>query len=706
MNKYITIGFCLLGVYLSQGQEKVTDSTEVEKLDEIVVTGQYSPQSVKKSVFDVKVIKEKEIERQAGSNLSDLLNNELNLTVVPNTNAGRSTVSLFGLNGEYFKILIDGTPMVSDTGLGNNIDLTQINLDDIKQIEIVEGSMAVTFGENAVTGIINIITKKSSKYKWEINASLQEETVGDEYALFDEGRHIQSFNVANNISENIYASLNFSRNDFKGFLNDRKGKSYNQSDLQRGYDWLPKEQFSAKALFRYKKENFNFFYRLEYFNEKINFYNPVVEQNIHPPTQIANPFSLDRNFNTTRFSHQLSSDGKINKLNYQVFLSYQEQTKDVDIFQYFINTQEEVNNEETEYLFTKVFHSKGTLSNFITEKNYDFQLGYELASQKGFGSSVTGLFDGNDIENKLENYDFFTSAEFNLSESFSLRPGARVSFQSNFDTQFAGSLSTKYDFGNGYSIRNIIGTSYRTPNFEELYTFFVDSNHNVQGNENLIPEKSYSVFLSAKKDTWFKNGTKLTNSVKFSFLNVSDKISLAIVDIDTTPIMFQFINIDKYKYLGFSTNNTIQINNIKCQLGLSVPGISQVLDSETGANDEFLFSLEVNTKVSYEIPKWQTAFSLSYKYTGEQDEFIQRLDANGDTFYEKGTRESFNWMDASVQKRFLNNKISTTFGVRNLFDVTEIESTAVPGGTQDDPRNIAFGYGRSCFLKLSYNLNL
>ena len=92
--------------------------------------------------------------------------------------------------------------------------------------------------------------------------------------------------------------------------------------------------------------------------------------------------------------------------------------------------------------------------------------------------------------------------------------------------------------------------------------------------------------------------------------------------------------------------------------------------------------------------------------TGEQEEFVQRVDANGDTFFEKGTRESFNWMDASVQKRFLNNKISTTFGVRNLFDVTEIESTALPGGTQENPRNITFGYGRSYFLKLSYNLNL
>ena len=45
-------------------------------------------------------------------------------------------------------------------GLGNNTDLTQLNLDDVQQIEIVEGSMGVEYGANAVSGIINIITKE------------------------------------------------------------------------------------------------------------------------------------------------------------------------------------------------------------------------------------------------------------------------------------------------------------------------------------------------------------------------------------------------------------------------------------------------------------------------------------------------------------------------------------------------------------------
>ncbi|RZJ57924.1 MAG: TonB-dependent receptor, partial [Flavobacterium sp.] len=186
--------------FTALAQEPVTDTIVETQLGEVVVTGQFEPQSIKKSVHNVRVISRQDIDRQAGNNLADVLNQYLNITVRPSGNDGRSTVSMFGLDGQYFKILVDNIPLVGDTGLGNNIDLTQINLDDIEQIEIIEGSMGVTHGANAVSGILNIITKKSSRTKWEIDATVQEETVGSEYALFNKGRHIQAVKISHNIS--------------------------------------------------------------------------------------------------------------------------------------------------------------------------------------------------------------------------------------------------------------------------------------------------------------------------------------------------------------------------------------------------------------------------------------------------------------------------------------------------------------------------
>ena len=187
----------------AQENQEETDSTQakINELEQVVITGQFSPQSVKKSVFEVTVISKEKIDQQAANNLADVLNQTLNINIIPNASTGKSGVQMFGLDGQYFKILVDNIPVVNDEGLGNNTDLTQMNLDDIQQIEIVEGSMGVQYGADAVSGIINIITKKSSQYKWEISPYIQEETVGDEYNFKDEGRHIQSIKIGHNFSD-------------------------------------------------------------------------------------------------------------------------------------------------------------------------------------------------------------------------------------------------------------------------------------------------------------------------------------------------------------------------------------------------------------------------------------------------------------------------------------------------------------------------
>ena len=222
MKKAFYILISLMTFYNANSQVKVKDTVTTNQLDEVVITGQFEPQSIKKSVFNVRVITAKDIQNLAANNLSDVLNQYLNVTVRPSGVDGRSTVSLFGLDGRYFKIMVDNVPLVNEAGLGNNTDLSQINLNDIEQIEIVEGSMGVTHGANAVTGILNVITKKSSKDKWNISATTQEETVGKEFELFDKGRHIQSLKVSNAINNNWFVSVSGNRNDFQGFLDGKK----------------------------------------------------------------------------------------------------------------------------------------------------------------------------------------------------------------------------------------------------------------------------------------------------------------------------------------------------------------------------------------------------------------------------------------------------------------------------------------------------
>src|SRR5690606_20047646 len=153
------------------------------------------------------------------------------------------------------------------------------------------------------------------------------------------------------------------------------------------------------------------------------------------------------------------------------------------------------------------------------------------------------------VTQSLDNYDFFASSEITLSERFSVRPGFRVSFSNLFDTQYIGSLSAKQILNNGWELRAILGSANRTPNYDELYTYFVDVNHNVQGNPELLPEKGLSAFFHIKKSTALADGEiRLKNKLSFNYLGLDDRIELIVVQ--QNPLQFQYSNIDSYRAIG------------------------------------------------------------------------------------------------------------------------------------------------------------
>ncbi|WP_062053527.1 TonB-dependent receptor plug domain-containing protein [Aquimarina longa] len=692
----------------AQHKKVEKDSVKTEQLEEVIVTGQYAPQSINKSVFEVKVISRAQIEQQAGNNLADVLNQTLNISIIPNASTGKSAVQLFGLDGQYFKILIDNIPVVNDEGLGNNTDLTQINLDDIQQIEIVEGSMGVQYGANAVSGVINIITKKYGRYKWEITPFLQEETVGDEYGLFDKGRHIQSLRVGYKISDKWYTNAMYTRNDFAGFWDNKKGQFHELDDGKRGYLWLPKLQSTTKALLSYRGDNrFRAFYKFEYFDEHIDRFSEQVILNYNASTQTTDPVGNDAIFTSQRFYHHLNFLGKWKtSFNYDISLSYQQQKRNAEIFKYRIKAREKFDIEKFEYESRKVLYSKGNFSNFLENDFFDFQLGYEVNHINGYASSTSGSFDGQNIKRELGSYDFFSSAEIYASDSFSIRPGARLLTSSVFKPQVAMSLSTKYIFANKLEIRGVVGSSPRLPNYTELYTYFVDTNHDVRGNQNIKPEQGISAFLHIKKNLKLTtdNSFKMLSKLSLNYLNVSDRIELSVVS--QTPLQFQYINIDSYKTIGAFFNNTMNYKNINAAVGIGFSGESKVLDSRTLHNDDFLYRMQLNVNASYYAKPIGMIFSAYYKYNGATQQFVQRQNQNNETELIKGKQEGYSWLDASLRKDFLDKKIQLTFGVRNLLDITSVNTTATEGGAHSGPAStILLGYGRSYFLKLVYNLN-
>jgi len=703
LNRSVAYLFFLCSTpFFSQQKEIKKDSTTFERLDEVVVTGQLKPQSIKKSVFEVKVITAKDIERRAGNNLADLLSQTLNIDVFQSARTGKSEISVLGLDGKYFKVLIDNIPIVNEEGFGSNTDLTLINLEDVAQIELVQGAMGVQYGANAISGVLNIITKKRSKYKWQAKTFVQEETIGKEYGLFNEGRHIQSLSVRHQLTKQDYISASYSRNDFKGFLDTLKGKSHFLDDRLRGHSWLPKEQNFAKLVFSHKKGSVAFFYKFDYLHESIAKYDSVVRSNFLPATGTSNPSAMDERFINERFVHHANASGHLGKVLFDVSLSYQKQDKKRESFTYYITEDRKENVEEALFLSKDVWFSRGTFSNLLDRKKFKLLAGYEYTNESGFSSAeATSIIAGEEkVTNTLRNLDVFTSSEIILDESFSVQPGIRASFTNLFGTQLYYETSARKLLKNNWEARAVLGFGTRTPNFDELYTYFVDVNHDVRGNLNLNPEEGISTFFHLKKHATISDNLSIKNKLTFSYINVADRIEL--ITINEFPLQFEYNNIDDFRSIGTSLENDFYYKNLKLSIGASYFAIKKNFNFETEALATNQGNFQLNTNFTYSIPKINTAITGYYKFIGETNRFLLV-----DGVYQNQIIDPYGWFDMTINKKLLDDKIDITLGARNLFNVVEVTTNGVSNGAHSGTSNsVVLGYGRSYFLKLGYNLKI
>ncbi|MBW7892864.1 MAG: TonB-dependent receptor plug domain-containing protein, partial [Chitinophagaceae bacterium] len=156
---------------LGRAQEDTVFSKE---LSEVVVTGQYKPQSVKNSVYQVRVIPYEQIQKQGAAKLQDVLSNQLNIRFSQDPATGGSNINMLGLAGQNVKVLIDGVPVVGRQGTSNEVNVNQIEVNSIERIEIIEGPMSVIYGADALAGVINIITRKPKNERLSVNARVQE----------------------------------------------------------------------------------------------------------------------------------------------------------------------------------------------------------------------------------------------------------------------------------------------------------------------------------------------------------------------------------------------------------------------------------------------------------------------------------------------------------------------------------------------------
>lgn len=664
----------------------ITVIEDIKSLEQVVVTGQFSPQSLRNSVYKVRVINNEQIEQKAATNVQSLLNTEIGIRIANDMALGESDFELMGMSGNNVKVLIDGIPVI-DRG-ANKQSLSQMDVNTIERVEIVEGPMSVVYGTDALAGVINIITKKgrpsAEKDQWSVSAGIQEETAGDEYEFIDgKGIHRENLQLGWIGKSGIYANGGLTRNSSGGWQGDKTG---------RELTWQPKDQYMYNGTVGYSKGGLNTWYRLDYLDEELT--TPA-----NPSAAVPNEFS-DKMFQTDRINHQLQAEWKINnRVSVNAAASYQNYERrtrtvitDTDTDEKWLSDGD--SDQDTSRMKTAFVRASAT---WRAATKLTVQPGVEYQWTKGSGDRIDGTPSITDLA-------VYLSAEWTATRWLNIRPGVRSIVNSDYDAPVAiPSLLTKFSLAEDVDLRLSYGYGFRAPTLRELHFSFYNANHDIIGNPDLKAERSNNFSAGITWRILHGGDIRLTSTLSGFYNDFRDRIETVIIDETTSPMKVTYGNVSRYKTTGGTLENTFVWKNLSASVGVSLIGrYNQLVDDEDYTGEDmakFRYSPEVNSSISYKFPKSGTDLSLFYKFTGKRDQYYT---TDEDDIVLRGMN-SYHWADFTVGQK-LGKYVRLSAGVRNIFNVSMVKNTA--GGGMGSTGNASLvGYGRSYFLGVNFLFN-
>ena len=161
IRKQKTASFVLaaMGLALTLPAQADTKKIPYLTIEKTVTIAGLTEQKIKDVLTSTTVITRDEIEASNAYSVADVIANTPGVEV--SRNGGPGTVTSFFLRGQESKsvvIMVDGVR--SQTDASGNIKGVEIPLSAIEQIEIIRGNAGALYGEAAIGGVINIITKK------------------------------------------------------------------------------------------------------------------------------------------------------------------------------------------------------------------------------------------------------------------------------------------------------------------------------------------------------------------------------------------------------------------------------------------------------------------------------------------------------------------------------------------------------------------
>ncbi len=221
-----SIGPCAALAVMALAASAATAQTgDPARLPDVLVTAPSADHRVRRTPHSVSVITEAAITRSPATSLTELLSLEANLNLQSfYGNDKNASIDIRGMGataGSNVLVLVDGIRL-NELDL-SGADLSSVPMSQIERIEIVRGGGAVRYGDGAVAGVINIITRRATPGATTAQAALSLEQARGSYGMRDGRAHLRASAGA------LGLSLNLSESDTDGYRRNARMYSRNSA---------------------------------------------------------------------------------------------------------------------------------------------------------------------------------------------------------------------------------------------------------------------------------------------------------------------------------------------------------------------------------------------------------------------------------------------------------------------------------------------
>ena len=658
MKKILVILLSMVSISLSAQQ---SDTTIV--LEDVVVTATRSEISLEDSPVPTEVIGKEEIEKLNLITLQDLLQVK-GYFVAPVKSGG---FQLRGLSSEYVLVMIDGVPIAGrESGA---LDVSNINLADVERVEVVKGSMSALWGNHAIGGVINIITKKSGEPSVVLNTQ-----------------------YGTNNTSLVGVTSTLGKDKFKNVSKITLGNSdgFDIDPDTYGNNVLPFSLLNITNRSNWNDGVNSFGLGLSLFDKKSEG-ETVTETNTQgqlvPVDEVNESQNFIVDFNYKRSFGKYVSEIKVSNSNFE--------NSNKSSFEYFGQPVEQL-DESTQNIFQPEMINTYNWN----EKN---------STTFGFG------YRGHDYNTERYGGDKSLNSSFGYVQHYlnlnklNLVLGGRYDNYTDFGSNFSPKVSATYDLGK-FKLNSSVGYGFRVPDFRTLYInyggysagYYVLGAYNIGEQIDFYQSQNLIAFLSYGLDeiTQLNPETSISYDFGVSYkLNERSKIGVNLFQTNTTDLIESvlagmFVNqtlLFGYTNISEATFRGVELEGLYQKGGFRFDGSYQYLETEANQADGTQFFLGerpkhlVNISTTY-TTKSKINFNLNGVYKSEY--FFRDINRSGTQDVNEFVPQH-TLLNTVITKEF--GKFVVGVGSNNILNFTNREY-------------LKFQNGRTLFTKLTYKL--